>query len=77
MAEFAVVEVVIVGVHAVGALQGFFFLILLEWSQAFFAPRRLGRILRSTMFTDQVLAHGIEMLECRGRFVFLEGETRL
>ena len=57
MASLAVVEVVVVGMEAVGALQGFFFPVGLKRSEALLAPCRLGNVLRLTIFTDEILAH--------------------
>jgi hypothetical protein len=51
------VKVIIVGMKAVGALQVFFFLVGLKRGEALLAPRRLGTILRPTIFTDKVSAH--------------------
>jgi hypothetical protein len=73
VAYFAVVEIVIVGMEAVGTLQGFLFLIGLKRSEALFTPRRLGYVLRPAVFTDTVFAHGFEMLESRCGFVFFRG----
>jgi hypothetical protein len=54
-------KVVVVGMKAVGALQGFFFPIGLKRGETLLAPGRLGRILRSTIFTDKILAHVLWM----------------
>jgi hypothetical protein len=66
-------------VHAVRALQGFFFPVGLKRGEAFFAPRRLRYVLRSTIFADQVLAHGFGMLKTGSGIFILKrmgaGET--
>jgi len=64
-------KVVVVGMKAVGALQGFFFPIGLKRSEALLAPGRLGRVLHPTIFTDKILVHGFWMLKTSPRFFIL------
>jgi hypothetical protein len=63
-------KVVVVGMKAVGALQGFFFPIGLKWSEALLAPGRLGRVLHPTIFTDKILAHILWMPKVSRGFLF-------
>ena len=73
MAGFAVVEVVVVGMKTVRALQGFFFPVGLKWSEAFLAPRRLRHVLGATVFANQIRAHSILMLKTGlGFFILMQ-----
>lgn len=71
MARFAVIEVVIIGMKAVGTLQVFFFLVGSKRGKTLLTPSRLDYILRSTTFTDKIRAHGLLMLETEHRFFIL------
>jgi hypothetical protein len=75
VARFAVVQIVVVGMKAVGALKCFFFPVGLKRSETLLAPSRLSDVLRFTIFTDEILAHGFWMQKIGCGFLIFGGKS--